>query len=44
MVVRRDKFHSDIKHLEPCVICTNYKIFAKRITDVEKPDFDVLKI
>lgn len=26
------------------LVCTNYKLFAKRLTDIEKPGFDCLKI
>lgn len=44
MTVRNDKFMIDLKPTPPKLICSNYKLFAKRITDVKAPDFDDLRI
>lgn len=44
MIVRNDKFMSDPKLMPPKLVCLNYKLFAKRITDVEAPDFDQLRV
>ena len=43
-LVRKDKFMPEPRHCKEQVVCTNYKIFAKRITDIEKPDFDEARI
>ena len=44
-LVRIDKFMHD-PHQVRCqvAVCTNYKLFAKRLPDVEKPDFNMTRI
>ena len=44
VTIRHDKFMPDPKKHENRLVCTNYKLFAKRLTDIERPDFDALRI
>lgn len=43
-IVRNDKFMRDPKLVHERLVCLNYKLFAKRLTDIEKPDFDALRV
>lgn len=37
--------HLDRRHPHPAVfVCTNFKLFADRLSDIEKPDYDPTKI
>ena len=44
MLVRNDKFMRDPKMIHQRLVCLNYKLFAKRLTDIERPDFDQLRV
>lgn len=44
MIVRNDKFMRDPKMIHQSLVCLNYKLFAKRLTDIESPDFDQLRV
>ena len=39
-IVRDDKFMPNPRQIERPLVCLNYKLFAKRITDINRPDFD----
>ena len=44
MLVKNDKFMRDPKMIRQRLVCLNYKLFAKRLIDIERPDFDQLRV
>lgn len=42
--IRNDKLLRELKSMHQKLVCHNYKLFAKRVNDVERPDFDQTRI